>query len=144
MSGLSHVSVPGTVDGIHEALDALEAWCDACGLASSRRRRVMTALDEVMANVVRHALGGRAGSIDVTFARDRQALVVEVADDAAPFDPLSLPAPNTTAPLDARRPGGLGLMLVRALADDVRYERRADRNHLTLTWRETDVRDDPD
>lgn len=124
MSGRTHVSVAGTIDGIRQALDALQSWCEAAGLADARRRRVMTALDEVMANVVRHAFRGRAGSIDLTFAPGREALVVEVSDDAAAFDPLSLPPPDTSSPLETRRAGGLGLMLVRALADDVRV--RAD------------------
>ena len=39
------------------------------------------------------------------------------------------------ATLEDRKVGGLGLTLVRHFMDEVRYERRGDRNHLSLAWR---------
>ena len=62
-------------------------------------------------------------------------LEAEVVDTAAPFDPLAAPPPDTASALDVRRPGGLGVALVRSLMDQVRYESRGDGNHLILTWR---------
>ena len=88
-----------------------------------------------MSNVVRHGDGDRPATIDVAFGGDGAIVLVSVADSGPPFDPLSLPPPDTSAPLDARKAGGLGIALVRALADEVRYERRDGRNHLSMTWR---------
>ena len=56
-------------------------------------------------------------------------------DDGPAFDPLAAQAPDTTLGLDERPVGGLGLMLVRRLMDDVAYERRDGRNHLRLRRR---------
>ena len=95
---------------------------------------MLTSLDEVLSNVVRHGLRVGAGEIDVTLVRDAGAVSAVVADTAAEFNPLMHPPPDVAAPLDARQPGGLGIALVRGLADDVRYERRGDRNVLTMTW----------
>jgi serine/threonine-protein kinase RsbW len=135
MEASQTVSVPGTPAGVRQAADAVLAFTVRTGVPEPVRRKVMTALDEVLSNVVRHGLRGRHGTIDVVLARDDDGLRVVVADPAEPFNPLLVPAPDTTAPLEARRAGGLGIALVRALADAVGYERVDDRNRLTLTWR---------
>ena len=90
------------------------------------------ALDEIVANLVRHAAAG-AGTpaFDLWFRRDGDVIEVTVADDGPAFDPLARADPAVTLPLEARQPGGLGILLVKSLMDDVRYERTT-RNMLTL------------
>lgn len=132
------VSVPGTMTGVRQAVDALAAWSDREALPDRERRRLLTTLDEVLSNVVRHGLQGRPGAIEITLSRDDHLVQAEVADEAKPFNPLLAPAPDTSGSVEARRPGGLGIALVRALSDEVSYERRGTQNRLTLTWRLTD------
>ena len=60
-------------------------------------------------------------------------VMLTVEDDGPAFDPLSLPAPDLTASLEARRVGGLGVFLVRQVMDSVRYERRDTTNRLQMT-----------
>lgn len=129
------LTVPGTKWGVRQTVDALEAWSDREQLPDAARRRLLTAFDEILSNVVRHGLRDRPGLIEVTISRDGGLVRAEVTDDAGPFDPLLAPAPDTSAALEARQVGGLGIALVRALTDDVTYERRDDRNRLTLKWR---------
>jgi anti-sigma regulatory factor (Ser/Thr protein kinase) len=129
------LAVQGTVTGVREAVDALEAWSDRERLSDEARRRMLTALDEILSNVVRHAMPSRAAVIEMILSRDENLVRVEVVDDARPFNPLLVPAPDTSSPLELREPGGLGIALVRALTDEVQYERRGDRNRVTMTWR---------
>ena len=96
---------------------------------------MLIALDEILSNVVRHAVQDETVLIEMILVRDGDQVHVEVVDDARPFNPLLVPPPDTTSPLETREPGGLGIALVRSLTDDVRYERRGDRNRLTMTWR---------
>ena len=112
-----------------------QAFCEDVDAPGLSRANVMTALDEVLANIVHHGLKDVAGTIELTMGRDEQQVVAHVADTAGPFDPLLIPPPDTTLPMDKRKVGGLGIALVRALTDEVAYDRRDGRNHLTLTWR---------
>lgn len=97
--------------------------------------RVELGLEEIYANAVTHGAEGRdpdvtTVTVDLRLSGRRLELTVE--DEGPPFDPLTAPPPDLTTTLDRRRPGGLGIHLVRKLMDDVRYERRDDRNRLLL------------
>ena len=57
-------------------------------------------------------------------------------DDGIAFDPFtSAPEPDLDASVEERRIGGLGVYFVKTLMDEAAYERRGDRNRITLTQR---------
>jgi anti-sigma regulatory factor (Ser/Thr protein kinase) len=61
------------------------------------------------------------------------------------FDPTHGPEVDTTAPLEARKPGGLGLHLVRKLADAIEYRYDAGaRQGRTTFMKRLPVADAPD
>jgi anti-sigma regulatory factor (Ser/Thr protein kinase) len=53
------------------------------------------------------------------------ALLVEICDRSTPFDPRFAPPPDLASDLAHRRVGGLGLFLVRELADELSYRHDA-------------------
>ncbi len=129
------VTIPGTSAGVRHALDAIEGWATRRRVSDAVRKRMLTSLDEVLSNVVRHGAGGLSGPVVVTARSAADVAEIAVDDGNPPFNPLLLPEPDTSAPLDERSPGGLGILLVRALSDGVRYERLGERNRVTMTWR---------
>lgn len=141
------LSVPGTDDGVRQALEALAALWARHGLSRAVTWPMDVSLDEVLANVVRHGLGGRGegARVEVVLSLDAGSAPplceLVVSDDGPAFDPLAAEAPDTTLGVEERPVGGLGLMLVRRLMDDVAYERRDGRNHLRLRRRLVPVGD---
>lgn len=129
------VSVPGTMAGVSLAATAFETFWQSAGLPEASRWRFLTALDEVLSNIVRHGMHGREAPIELTFDFAEGEVTVDVRDAGDPFDPLTLPPPDTTSPLEQRRPGGLGVAFVTGLMDRVRYERTAAQNQLIMSWR---------
>jgi serine/threonine-protein kinase RsbW len=131
--------VPATTAGMRRATEAFEAFCLAHAVPAPARRRVLVALDEVLSNTIRHGRpqgpGAGEATVSMSLAIRADVVLVELVDSAAAFNPLLAPPPDTTAPLEARTPGGLGIALVRAMMDDVHYERRDGHNVLTLTAR---------
>jgi serine/threonine-protein kinase RsbW len=59
-------------------------------------------------------------------------LTVTAQDDGLPFNPMNAPAPSTSLPLEERDPGGLGILLLRKMADEISYEHREGMNILKL------------
>lgn len=135
MAPVNTVSVLGTTAGISRAAAAFDEFCRLSQVPQDARWRFQVVLDEVLSNIVRHGYQGLEGSIGLTFARARDAIIVDVVDRAPPFDPSQAPAPDTTSPLETRRPGGLGVRFAESLLDGLSYERRGEENHLRLTWR---------
>ncbi len=134
------LSVPGTDQGIAAALDAFAEMAAACGLGKAVTWPVEVALDEVLANVVRHGLEGREGAcveLELTLDAGVEPPLcrVELADDGPEFDPLSVAEPDTSLGVEDRPIGGLGIALVRRLMDEVAYERRDGRNRLRFSRR---------
>jgi serine/threonine-protein kinase RsbW len=130
-----NVAVPATDAGLRRAAEAFEAFTAGRDIPVSGRNRFLLALDEILSNIIRHGSPQPLARISLTFSIDRDVVSIQCIDSADPFNPLDAPAPDTTATLDARQPGGLGIALVRAMMDDVRYERRDGHNVLTLVAR---------
>ena len=74
------------------------------------------ALTEACSNSVRHAYGTADGSVDIRYELHADRLVIEVADDGAGFDPA---AAAVESPDDELAEGGLGIAIIRSIADDV-------------------------
>jgi anti-sigma regulatory factor (Ser/Thr protein kinase) len=130
------ISLASTFEEIPRLADALQAFCRDHQLSPDLASRIMLAVEEVAANIIAHGYRGAGGhAFEVRLARDEDAVRITVSDEAPPFDPLTQPPPDTTAPLERRPSGGLGIHLVRTLMDDVRYRHDGTRNILVLTKR---------
>ncbi len=90
---------------------------------------LLNAADEIVANIVSYS-GAKEFRISVEKCRDRARLVF--TDDGCVYNPLSHVDPDTSAPIEDRPIGGLGLVVVKRLVDRVQYARVDGRNELTL------------
>jgi anti-sigma regulatory factor (Ser/Thr protein kinase) len=111
----------------------VETFCAASGLPAAAGSRVRVVLEELVLNLIDHATGWATGRIGVRIEVGPERVEVEVEDDAAPFDPRSAPAFDPARPLGERGPRGMGIHLVRSLAEGIEYERAGGRNRLRVT-----------
>jgi anti-sigma regulatory factor (Ser/Thr protein kinase) len=80
------------------------------------------AVEELFTNAVRHASGG-TGEILVEIGVEGGLLTIRLTDfETEPFNGNTAVSVDTTLPLSRRDPGGLGIHLVRNIADDLLYE----------------------
>lgn len=117
-------------DAVAPALDAIETGLVDVGVAQELALELRLISEEIITNVVKYA---EAGAIQVNFEVSDINVVLEVRDDGKRFDPLGATAPDLEAGVADRPLGGLGIHLVRALADELSYERRDGWNVLRLT-----------
>lgn len=109
------------------------------------RAAVELALEELFTNVVKH---GRPSATPVRIDISPIAGGVEVSlteSEADPFDPTRAPEVDVSLPLERRRPGGLGIHLVRKVVDSIEYryapESRTGRTTFRKTRGKADVQD---
>jgi len=129
-----HTAVPGDAAHLPALLTFLQDFWSELNLPATEALPFELALEEVFMNVVMHgSRADRAPGVKVSMTVVDGGVMLTVEDDGPAFDPLSLPAPDLTASLEARRVGGLGVFLVRQVMDSVRYERRDTTNRLQMT-----------
>jgi serine/threonine-protein kinase RsbW len=89
-------------------------------------------VNEILANVIRHAYGNRTDRpIHVRAAVDEERLVIEIRDWGNGIDPSRV----KQAPYDPLKPGGVGLICIRELMDDITYHPQPDGMLTRMTMR---------
>ena len=85
---------------------------------------VVQAVDEAATNVINHGYRGTDGwlEVDVDIADGRCVITLE--DVAPTFDPTAVPEPDLAIPPLDRRPGGMGIHLIRESTDGFSYRPR--------------------
>lgn len=103
-----------------------EALLDLCeGFA--RVKDVILALDEAFANVCAYS-GATEVEFDMDYVDGR--CVVTMTDDGVAFDPLEVS--EELPDFDDMPGGGMGIILMKQVADEILYRRLEDRNVLTM------------
>lgn len=129
---------PPTQDGIASASSWLDEVVTAHSPVPDHTASLLPGLhiilDEVCSNIVKHS-GASGFEVDVEFMANPDSVKLVFVDDGMSYDPLSHEDPDPATPAEMRPIGGLGIMMVRKMADSVRYERKRDRNFLTVVKR---------
>jgi anti-sigma regulatory factor (Ser/Thr protein kinase) len=85
---------------------------------------LVQAVDEAVTNIIVHGYRGEPGAIELTAELIGDDIVITIEDRGALFDPRSMPVPDLTIPPDRRRPGGMGVHLIRLAMDSVDHRPR--------------------
>jgi serine/threonine-protein kinase RsbW len=119
---------------IKPASDAAELWLKRFQPSPESLFFVLLTIEELVTNCIKYGYDDSSEhTIVVELSVADHVLTVTVTDDGHPFDPLSVPPPNLSLDIQDRPIGGLGIFLLRELADQIAYERRDSKNCLTLT-----------
>ena len=136
---LIRLIVPGEHARVEDLNTSLEAVLKRHGIETGVRGDVRLIVEELASNAI--AYGGADGkdvgqyelSVNIAIAGD--LLTLEFRDQGAPFDPLSAALPDLEADIMDRPIGGLGLYLIRQIAEETHYRRVDDANLLRVSLR---------
>jgi anti-sigma regulatory factor (Ser/Thr protein kinase) len=104
------------------------------GLDEGQVKRVELALEEATLNIINHAYGGHGGKLELCCTPVPGGLEVCLVDEGPPFNPLEAPDAETARDIASQRIGGVGIRLIRSMADGLRYRREEGRNVLILCF----------
>lgn len=134
------LTIGASGDEVRRASEWLDTTCQQRDVPQELVERLVLCLNEVLANVITH--GGRtalSAPIRLQFVvwldQDCRKASVTVSDAGMAFDPLSVPKNMAAKTLAEASPGGLGLVMIRRLADWLDYRHEDGHNHLTFGTR---------
>ena len=115
------LTIPAKAEYITLGRLALTAIARVRPLSEETLSDLKLALTEACTNSVRHAYReGRAGTVEILYQIAPDRLVVEVADDGQGFEPADLGGRGNGDLSE----GGLGIAIIRAVADEVEIDER--------------------
>jgi len=123
---------PLGADALATAQDRIDAYLEAEGASDRARYVVRLVLDELVANLMMHGrFDGAPPPLRAEVASGEAGVLLALEDAAEPFDPRLPRGPAAPPSLDDDRVGGLGLPLVRRMAEIRGYRRLADGRNRT-------------
>ena len=129
--------LPAQIERLTELFGLVGAIAASVDLPEERRGVVDLVVEEAFVNLCRHAYEGRDdGKVGVAITGRSGELQVELRDSGPAFNPIEeAPRPDLTLGVEARKPGGLGVELMRRMTNELRYRRDAEQNVLAMVFR---------
>ena len=127
------IRIGNSMAEVASALDEAANWIEALQVTAKAQYFLSLAIEELATNWIKYGCrdsGAHAMTFDLGVREGR--LTLTATDDGLPFNPMDTPTPSTSLPLEERDPGGLGILLLRKMADEMSYEHREGMNILTL------------
>ena len=111
----------------------METVCDELQLDMHVAMKLQVAMEEMVTNVIFYAYPeGTSADITLTAESDGKEVTFVLSDSGRPFDPTAKEdADIDVNPMD-REQGGMGILIVKNIMNEVTYERLGDTNQLTM------------
>ena len=133
-----------SISEIPQMNEILAGYLSSHGIPEEDILDMQLAVEEAVTNIIRHGYHGGPGEIRITCTVHSDSIETVIRDEAIPFNPLLLPPPDIDTDTMDRPIGGLGVMLIRNLMQDVRYRFEEPHNILTLIRERKSPQDIPD
>ncbi|MBR1447148.1 MAG: SpoIIE family protein phosphatase [Prevotella sp.] len=127
------ITLPNDIDTVPQLPQFIDEVAEDAALDASLAMSLNLAIEEAVVNVMQYAYPeGTTGTVNIVATIADGVLSFVISDSGKPFDPTAKTEVDTTLSAEERPIGGLGIHLVRQIMDDVTYERKDNKNVLTL------------
>lgn len=123
---------PRSFGALHEIFIDLDRFFTEASVDSGSQFAVKLAVEELFTNMVKYNAASTS-DIQIELERVDNHLVGRLSDpDSEPFDITKTAEVRVDRPIEERRPGGLGIHLIKKLMDRVEYEYAGRRSTTTF------------
>ena len=129
-----HLTIKAEKKEIPNGINPIVSFLEESGADKKITYKIKVAIEEILTNVASYAYAPNTGDIDIRYRllEDGNVIEITVEDSGVEFDPLKAQDPDTTLPLEERQIGGLGIFIVKKTMDDIKYERKNNKNILVM------------
>ena len=130
---MEKLSIKAKTENLDSVTEFIESQLAPLDLPMRTQMQINLAVEELFVNISYYAYAPGEGMavIAVSLTDDRR-IIITFMDSGKPFNPLEKDDPDISTPLEDRRIGGLGILMVKKSMDNVSYAYRDGQNILTL------------
>ena len=129
----SSIKLSAKLENLAQFIDFISCCAHEQGIDQKRIIEVEISAEEALVNIFNYAYQGGEGYVEVSCRSDsNDKFIIEIVDSGISFNLLTLKDPDTTLDISERKIGGLGILFMKKLMDDVQYRREENKNVLTL------------
>lgn len=133
MAALLNLQVKNSLEALQSANKTMSGWLRNQKVSDEVQHFASLAMEEFITNVIKYGYDdSEEHLIEVSLRLSDVELALTFVDGGRPFNPLQVPEPNLELPIEERPIGGLGIYLLRTMADEMTYVREKDKNRVEL------------
>ena len=131
---MKEMTIEAVIENVPLVTDWVNEELEARGCPNKIQMQIDVAIDELFSNISNYAYNPKTGSATVRMEVEEKPLSVSITfiDNGIPYNPLAREEPDIKKKASDDIIGGLGIMLVRKMMDDVIYEYKNGQNILTI------------
>ena len=128
------ITIPAEVNKISEGIDPIIQFLKELEVDSKITYKIQLCLEEILTNVASYAYAPNEGNIIIQYSLSESPRMIEITiiDEGKAFNPLESENPDITLPVEERQIGGLGLFIVKKTMDEIKYDRKNNKNVLMM------------
>lgn len=133
---MKELNVEATIENLAKVFNFLQDSLEKAEVPPKVKRQIKLCVEELYMNITHYAYNPNTGpaciAVNIVNNQVPSRVVISFTDEGKPYDPLAKEDPDIELGLDDRPIGGLGIYLVKTTMDKVEYERKDDKNILTI------------
>ena len=118
-----------SLNNLSNFISYVESFLKDANCSDSIINKILISCEEIFLNICKYAYNSEHGDIFLDIRLNMGKIVIEIQDFGIPFDPLSYVSKKVN---ETKKSGGLGILLVRRLMDDIKYLRDDNKNILII------------
>lgn len=132
----ARLKLPAVQESLDPFQDFVRGQIRSSGNRPASQFKIHVALEEALVNIARYAYPpGETGWIELACSlREGQRLCVEIRDGGRLFNPFERVRPDSKASPEQREVDGLGVFLIRQMAEKAGYRREGEINVMSLEF----------
>lgn len=134
-------TIPAEFDHLALIRDFIERTGNKYSFSNRVINSLKLAVEEACTNIIRHGYKGMPpGKIVIKFIIRRFSFTVVLVDNGRSFDPRQVKPPDLKHYVEIGKVGGLGIMMIRKLMDEIDYRSDSRKNEFRMTKYRENIR----
>ena len=116
------LEIKSRTENLAEIREFINSAAVEAGFSKDAIDNIILAVDEACTNIIKHAYKYFPdGKIILNLKTDKKTFTIEIIDYGKSFEPGLVTNPDLLKYFNEKRVGGLGMYLMKALMDDIKY-----------------------